>query len=115
MLNRFKGFVITVNYLPVDAITIFPFIILKKSKLPLIKSWLQHERIHLLQQAELLIVFFYLFYFANYISQLIRLRSHQKAYRAILFEQEAYSNQSVPGYLYSRKPFAYLKKRINSQ
>ena len=109
MLRRFKGFVIPVNYLPVDAITIFPFIFLKKSKLPIVKSWLQHERIHLLQQAELLIVFFYVIYLANYIYLLFRYRAHQKAYRAIIFEKEAYNHQSSASYLFTRKPFAYLK------
>lgn len=108
MQKNFKGFVISVNYLPVDAITIFPFIFLKKSKLPVIKSWLQHERIHLLQQAELLIVFFYVFYLLNYLYLIVVLRDHQKAYRSIVFEKEAYINQTNPAYLFKRKMFAFL-------
>jgi hypothetical protein len=111
MLKNFKGFVISVNYLPVDAITIFPFIFLKKSKLPVIKSWLQHERIHLLQQAELLIVFFYVFYLLNYLYLIVVLKDHQKAYRSIAFEKEAYINQSSPAYLFNRKMFAFLNYR----
>ena len=109
MIKNFKGIVISVNYLPVDAITIFPFIFLKKSKLPVIKSWLQHERIHLLQQAELLIVFFYVLYLLHYLYLLLIFRDHQKAYRSILFEKEAYLNQSCPAYLFKRKIFACFR------
>lgn len=109
MIRNFKGFVISVNFLPIDAITIFPFIFLKKSKLPVIKSWIQHERIHLHQQAELLIVVFYLLYTISYFAGIIRFRSHQKAYRAIIFEREAYAEQNTSNYLTTRKPFAFIK------
>jgi len=108
MSKNFKGIIFSVKYLPVDGITIFPFIILKKSKLPVIKSWLQHERIHLQQQAELFVVLFYAAYLMHYLYLLIVLKNHQKAYRSIIFEKEAYQNQTTPNYLNTRKSFAFM-------
>jgi len=45
----------------VEAVTIFPFIILKHHDMKEDKVIVNHERIHLRQQAELLVVFFIFF------------------------------------------------------
>ena len=51
-----KGWIVLVNKLPADGMAIFPFILLKKSRLPITKTLIQHERIHLQQQIELLLI-----------------------------------------------------------
>lgn len=77
-----------------NAITHWPFVFYKGNLSIRTK---QHEEIHGAQQKELLIVFFYLIYFVEWIF---------KGYRGISFEKEAYQNQNNPNYLKTRKIFA---------
>ncbi|WP_017731637.1 hypothetical protein [Nafulsella turpanensis] len=67
-----------------------------------------HERIHLLQQAELLILPFYCLYLAEYLIGLARGNSHYQAYRAVSFEREAFHNEHNSHYLKGRKSWAWL-------
>lgn len=54
---------------------------------------------------------FYLWYLAEYsYYRLIRKMAHQLAYRALLHEREAYAFEENPGYLKSRRPYAWLRK-----
>lgn len=94
-------------------ITIFPFIFLSSSRKNKDNSILiNHERIHIVQQLELLIVPFFILYFLNYIINLFKYRfNHRKAYYYIMFEQEAYNNEDNLDYLKNRKPFNYLRKK----
>lgn len=71
---------------------------------------LNHEAIHTAQMKEMLYVFFYLWYVAEWIVQLFlcKFDSH-KAYRSISFEREAYSNQSYLLYLDERGHFTWLE------
>lgn len=103
-----KGWIILSKFLPADGIAIFPFIILKKSRLPVTKTLIQHERIHLQQQIELLFIPFYLWYFTEYIYFRFKFNNHRKAYLNICFEKEAYKHQSTAGYLSTRKFWAFL-------
>ena len=80
----FKGF---------NAITHWPFVFYKKDS----KVMRRHEEIHGAQQKELIIIFFYLAYFVEWIF---------KGYMNISFENEAYKNQSNINYLKERKRFA---------
>lgn len=66
---------------------------------------IRHERIHTAQMKELLYVFFYLFYFIEW---LVRLFMKGNAYRNISFEKEAYANQNYPNYLDERRWFAWV-------
>lgn len=75
-------------------------------------SWIDekvinHERIHDAQQREMAYVGFYLAYVIEWLWRLIRLRSWWKAYRAISFEREAYTNGDDLGYLRRRKHYAW--------
>jgi hypothetical protein len=70
---------------------------------------LNHERIHLRQQLELLIGPFYLWYLAEYLVRRWQLGTHEAAYRAISFEREAYAHDTDPGYLRRRRFWAFLK------
>lgn len=65
---------------------------------------LNHERIHTAQMKEMLYVFFYLWYFVEWV---VRLFGKGNAYRNIGFEKEAYANEDNPGYLEERKMYAW--------
>lgn len=69
---------------------------------------LNHEMIHTEQMKEMLYVFFYIWYVAEWLVKLIILRDSHKAYRAISFEQEAYNNQTNLTYLEGRKRYRWL-------
>ncbi len=90
-------------------LTIFPFVFLKYSHLKLNKNLLNHEKIHLRQQIEILIFPFYLVYIIEFLIRLIQYKDWQNAYRNISFEREAYQNESNLQYLKQRKFWAFLK------
>lgn len=77
-----------------NAITLYPFVFYKGNMNATTK---RHEEIHGAQQKELLLIFFYLIYFFEWII---------KGYRGISFEKEAYNNENDPEYLKTRKHFA---------
>ena len=90
------------------AITIWPFIFVRKN------AWYsndtdRHERIHGRQQLEMLLLPFYLWYGVEYIIRLAIMRDHDRAYRSISFEQEAYSHERDAGYLQHRRWYAWLR------
>lgn len=93
----------------VNAMTIFPFILLKNKSLKKDAYLINHECIHLRQQVELLIVFFYLWYFLEYIYRYIRFKNSYQAYRSISFEREAYANEHDFSYLRKRKLWNFFK------
>lgn len=103
-----KPRVLVFSLLPVAGMAIYPFIILKKEDFKKSTVLINHEKIHLRQQQELLIIPFYLLYLVNYLINLLRYTNHQQAYEQIIFEKEAYQNDSNPTYLLSRKRFAWL-------
>lgn len=84
-----------------NGVTLFPFVLITPT-VRLNRRLVNHERIHLRQQAELLILPFYLLYLMEYLLGLAKYRSRYQAYRHISFEQEAYSNDRNYGYLLSR-------------
>ncbi|AHM59002.1 hypothetical protein D770_03675 [Flammeovirgaceae bacterium 311] len=95
-----------------SAITLFPFVLIG-NKTQLSRRLVVHERIHLRQQAEMLIVPFYLWYLLEYLVRLIRYRSRYRAYRNISFEREAYTHDKQTAYLLNRPIWnwrRYLKK-----
>ena len=65
-----------------------------------------HEAIHTAQMKEMLYVFFYIWYFVEWI---IRLFRKGNAYRNLGFEKEAYSNDDNLSYLDIRPMFAWWK------
>ncbi len=70
---------------------------------------INHERIHDAQQRELLYIPFYLLYLFEYLVRLIQFRNHDKAYRNISFEREAYANDKDFNYLKRRKLFSFRR------
>ena len=86
-----------------NALAIWPFIILKEPGLRSDSVLLHHERIHLRQQLELLWVFFFLIYLAEFLAKIIIYKQPKRAYRNISFEREAYQNEFDLDYA-RRKP-----------
>ncbi|HYV92280.1 MAG TPA: hypothetical protein VE978_10870 [Chitinophagales bacterium] len=99
-------FIIILKSLHVRGMALYPFILLREKKFLDDVVLMNHERIHHRQEVELLIVPFYLLYVVNYFINRFRYSTHDEAYRNIIFEREAYSNESDLGYLKTRKWFS---------
>lgn len=89
--------------------TLWPFVVLKHPSQKEDAVFLNHERIHLRQQAELLLVFFYLWYGIEFLFRLFQYKNRHKAYRNISFEREAYHFEGDLKYLKNRKAYAFFK------
>lgn len=66
-----------------------------------------HERIHAAQMKEMLYIGFYLWYFVEWLLELITYGS--KSYHTNTFEREAFENERDLTYLDSRRRFAWWK------
>ena len=95
-------------FITINAITLWPFII---SRSRLNEQVLNHEKIHIKQQQELLIVGFYLMYVYYWLRGVWRFWDTQFAYYSIPFEIEAYEHEDELGYLDNRKWFAWWRYR----
>ena len=91
------------------AMAIFPFIIIRNKKLISNKVLINHEKVHLRQQGELLVLPFYFWYISEYFMLLLKFKNHKKAYHSICFEKEAYSNECNYNYLINRKLWSFMK------
>ena len=94
------------NIIPIKgfaAINLFGIFFVRK-EVVITERLLNHERIHTAQMKELGYIFFYLWYFIEW---LIRLFINRKtAYRNISFEREAYTNDDNLEYLKTRKHYS---------
>ena len=90
-------------------ITIFPFVIFTHAEDKENIVVVNHERIHIRQQLELLILPFYIWYFIEFFIRLIQFKNKSQAYRNISFEREAYANEKDLEYLKSRSFWRFLK------
>jgi hypothetical protein len=99
-----KGIVIKTKLGFAKAIALFPFIFTET----VAEKTLNHERIHLRQQLELLVIPFYLWYGIEYVVRLFG-KSGYVAYKNIGFERECFSNDKDMNYLKKRKPYSFLK------
>jgi hypothetical protein len=105
-------FVIVAKYLipkGYRGLTVFPFVLIKyrfdKENIVLVN----HEKIHIRQQLELLVLPFFLWYFVEYAVRLLQYKNANLAYRNISFEREAYANELDLDYLETRSFFRFLK------
>ena len=94
-------------------LAIFPFVFAKYSSDKENPVFVNHERIHLRQQLELLILPFFIWYFLEFLVRLIQYKSWNLAYGNISFEKEAYSNEKDLGYLKRRSFWSFLKYILN--
>lgn len=91
------------------AMAVYPFIIVHRKSLAAHPTLINHEKIHLRQQAELLILPFYIWYALEFLIRLVMYLNHHKAYRNISFEREAYANEKDTNYLKNRKFWNFTK------
>jgi len=89
-------------------LTFFPFVILAYKEDVLNKVVINHEKIHLRQQLELLILPFYVCYFLEFLIRLVHYKDRRIAYKSISFEREAYENEKDLAYLKSRSFWNFL-------
>ena len=96
-------------------ITLWPVINIALSKDDYIKKYgeerlnnsINHESIHIKQQAEMLVIFFYIWYLIEWF---IKLFKYEKgAYMNLSFEREAYGNARYKDYLNIRKKYSWIK------
>jgi hypothetical protein len=83
-------------------LTFFPFVFLMNKEDVLDKVFVNHEKIHLRQQLELLVLLFYVWYVMEFLIRWIITKDKNVAYRNISFEKEAYTNEKDLNYLKSR-------------
>jgi hypothetical protein len=88
--------------------TFFPFVFLtdKRDKHPKV---LNHERIHIRQQLELLVIPFFIWYGIEFLIRLVQYRNRREAYYNISFEREAYVKEKDLNYLKKRSFLSFLK------
>ncbi len=90
-------------------LSLWPFIILKNDSLKEDVFLINHEKIHLRQQLELLILPFYIIYMLEWIIKSIYYLDRYKGYQSISFEREAYHNEKNLDYPNQRRPFSFIK------
>lgn len=114
-------------------ITIGPFVLSRRSEDKITQSLRNHEYIHVRQwmemsQVSILVIFscilltgssgwwallslatFYIWYGIEFLFRYVRLKDAGRAYRAVSFEQEAYSNEDDPYYLDGECCFGWIK------
>lgn len=92
-----------------SGIAIFPFVLYRDARLRHNVTFVAHEKIHLRQQAELLILPFFLWYAIEFAVRWCACRDRRRAYHNISFEREAYANEIRNEYLQNRPFWNHLK------
>jgi len=92
-----------------SALTIYPFIFVRHANHKTDYVLINHEKIHIRQQKELLWFGFFVLYLLEYLIKLLYYRNSFLAYQNISFEREAYQNEDCLDYLTSRKMFSNFK------
>jgi len=105
-------FVIVAKYLiprGYRGLTVFPFVFIKSAFDSDNKTLVNHEKIHIRQQLEMLVLPFFVWYFVEYGVRLLQYKNANLAYRNISFEREAYANEQHFDYLKKRTFFSFIK------
>ena len=95
-------------------LTLFPFVFLKDKKDKQNTVFMNHERIHIRQQLELLILPFFVIYCFEFLIRMLQHKNINLAYKSISFEREAYANEKDLHYLKQRSFgswFSYLFRK----
>lgn len=98
-----------------NGITLWPFIILKEIHFKENAVLINHEKIHLRQQLELMLLFFYVWYAVEYLVRLVQYKNRNVAYKNISFEREAYKNESNLNYLKLRSFWGFMRFLVNEK
>lgn len=88
---------------------LFPFVFVKFKKDKENLIFINHERIHLRQQLEMLVFPFFIWYFLEYLVRLMQYKNRNLAYKNISFEREAYANEQNLNYLKQKSLWRFLK------
>ncbi len=89
-------------------ITLFPFIVVSEADLKQNKVVINHEKIHIRQQIEMLMLPFFIWYGIEFLIRWVHYKDKNRAYRAISFEREAYENEKDLNYLKQRSFWRFL-------
>ena len=98
LINFFSFILGMKKYGGIRALAFFPFIIISKETV-IDDELINHERIHLRQQLEMLVIPFYIWYL---------IAIYRKGYYEVSFEKEAHSNDYNLRYLKKRKFFSFI-------
>ena len=90
-------------------LTLFPFVFMADKDDKLNAVFINHEKIHIKQQVELLVLPFYIWYFIEFVVRWIQYKNTFVAYKNISFEREAYANEKDLNYLKKRSLWRFLK------
>lgn len=96
-----------INFKHIIGISLWPFVLVKPNEPDGIL--INHERIHLRQQAEMLVIPFYIWYLLEWLIKLAYYKNWDQAYRNICFERESYINEDKLDYLKTRGFWEFLK------
>lgn len=88
--------------------TFYPFVFMADKDDKLNKVFINHERIHIRQQIEMLIIPFYIWYIIEYLFRLIHYKDKFIAYKNISFEREAYAKEKDLNYVKQRSFWVFL-------
>lgn len=89
--------------------TVFPFVIVGDAADKENAVLVNHEKIHIRQQLELLVLPFFVWYLLDFLLKWGRYRNWNEAYRNVIFEREAYANEKDLDYLKSRPFWNFLR------
>ncbi|WP_333810297.1 hypothetical protein [Flavobacterium sp.] len=89
--------------------TFIPFVFLSDEKDKSHAILLNHERIHLQQQLELLVIPFFIWYGLEFLLRYFQFKDKREAYHNISFEREAYANEKDLNYLKKRSFWNFIK------
>ncbi|WP_125722495.1 hypothetical protein [Flavobacterium ustbae] len=87
---------------------LFPFVLVKYDFDKSNGTFVNHEKIHLRQQLEMLVLPFFIWYVLEFFIRLIQYKNKDLAYRNISFEREAYTKETDLNYLKNRPFFQFL-------
>lgn len=91
------------------AMAFWPFVLVRNDA-KLTCNVVNHEKIHGCQQAEILLLFFYVWYGVEWLVRFVVYKGDsKKAYEKMCFEREAYENQGDMLYLSKRNHFSWIK------
>lgn len=91
----------------VSAMALWPFILVKNIETKESQVTIHHEKIHIRQQIEMLVLPFYIAYLGFYFYYRLKGFNHFTSYMNIPFEKEAYYEESNFEYLLKRKFWAW--------
>ena len=105
-------FVIVAKYLipkGYSGLTLFPFILLGDKTAKDNMVLINHEKIHIRQQLQMLVLPFFVWYGIEFLIRLLQYKDVKKAYKNISFERQAYANESNMNYRGQMLFWGFLK------